>query len=342
MISVLLTSVGTDAAVALCESLRSYFGDDLRLSGVDVKSAVAAQPWLDHFEVAPRRTSSEFLPWIADFVASQQATHIWPLSTADQEIVASRRDDVFRKCLLICSPLDALEIANDKIRLYEFCSQRKMPTPGFEIVADTASLVRAARELGYPARPVVVKIARGAGAEGLKILRAECTNSEMFLSRLNRDVTLERVVAQLENVAPWPRLMVSEYLPGEEFSVDVLRYQGRWHGGVVRRRDESMFGLATDAVVVDRPDLLDLSREIADAIGLEFISNIQYRDDAEGKAKIMEINPRPPGTIGLSIAAGSNLPAIALALSLGRDVSLTRPRIGTRMLRYFSGTVLTP
>jgi carbamoyl-phosphate synthase large subunit len=67
---------------------------------------------------------------------------------------------------------------------------------------------------------------------------------------------------------------------------------------------------------------------------------VQFRGAEDGRPLLMEINPRVPGTIGLTVAAGSNLPAVALALAAGRDAVLGAPRIGTRMIRYFAGTVL--
>ena len=195
----------------------------------------------------------------------------------------------------------------------------------FEVVSDVAAPDSAAQRLGYPANPVVIRIATGAGAEGLKIVHADCTDTQMFLSRLNRDLTLERAIIQLQNAVPWPRILLTEYLPGDEFSVDVLRYQGRWHGGVVRRRDASIFGLATDAVVVDHADALESGTAIDRVLDLEFISNLQFRCNAKGEVRIMEVNPRVPGTIGLSIAAGANLPAIALAADNRVMTSRWRP-----------------
>jgi len=262
------------------------------------------------------------------------------LSTADQQIIAAAGQGALGDYTLICSNPQSLAVANDKINLLQFCASRRFPVPSFEPAADVVGVQNAAHWLGYPKRTVVIKIASGTGAEGLKIVRADCTQSEMFLSRLNRDVTLERALTQLTGVTPWPRIVVTEYLPGEEFSVDVLRYRGQWHGGVVRRRDASLFGLATDAVVVDRPDILGLARQISESLDLEVISNLQFRCDDHGQPKLMDVNPRVPGTIGLSISAGANLPATALALTLGRSVTLAPARIGTRILRYFSGTVL--
>ena len=96
MIAVLLTSVGTDSAITVCESLRSYFGAELWLAGVDVKPSVPALPLLDHFEQVPPGVSPEYLPSLSDLACRTSITHVWPLSTADQEIVAAARNGAAR------------------------------------------------------------------------------------------------------------------------------------------------------------------------------------------------------------------------------------------------------
>jgi carbamoyl-phosphate synthase large subunit len=342
MVHLLLTSAGTDSTIALCNGLRSYFGDEIRLAGVDVKPMVPCQRLLDHFEQVPPRKSPDLIPAILRLCRNLNVSHVWPLSTEDQALIARHRDGDLKNYTTICSSLSAIEIANDKIDLYEFARNRGLPVPRYRIVDSLDTLRAAASELGYPGRPVVLKTARGAGAMGLKIIRSDVSGTEMFLSRLNRDVSLEVVIEQLQRMLSWPRLLLMEYLPGEEFSVDVLLHRGTWYGGVVRQRDESLFGLATNAVAVDRPDLLDLARTFALQIGLEYVNNIQFRVAKTREPMIMEINPRVPGTIELSIAAGCNLPAVALALSLGRSDTLPPPKIGTRILRYFGGVIFEP
>jgi carbamoyl-phosphate synthase large subunit len=309
--------------------------------GIDTSSAVACLPWLDHFAQVPPRQSPDFVDVLIRLSREHDISHIWPLSTEDQAIIAG--DGALpRGSVRLCSPPGVIEIANNKIKLYEFCTTHGLPVPAYRVVHDLPSLLKTAEEFGYPKNRLVLKSATGTGAAGMKIICAGLSEEEMFLSRLNRDVTLERAAAQLEHIFPRLALMVNEYLPGEEFSVDILRYRGVWRGGVVRRRDKSLFGLATDSVVVDRPDILSLARNIADSLGLEYINNIQFRCNAEGHVMLMEINPRVPGTIGLSIAAGSNLPGTALALAAGQNAVLNQPQIGTRIIRYFGGTILRP
>jgi len=86
--------------------------------------------------------------------------------------------------------------------------------------------------------------------------------------------------------------------------------------------------------------VLGQARQVAEHVGVEFVSNVQLRGAEDGRPLLMEINPRVPGTIGLSVAAGSNLPGVALALAAGKEAVLPPPRIGTRIVRYFAGTVL--
>ena len=342
MNTVLLTSVGTDSAPALCEGLRSWFGSELYLLGVDVKRSVPCQRMLNRFVSVPPRGSQEYVDALLELAQAESGTYIWPLSGEDQQILAAERDLAFSGCTVICSELDSVRIASDKIRLYEFSAANALPIPGFRVVQDLGSLKCAAHDLGYPDRPVVLKVAVGTGALGLKIIRADASQEAMFLSRLNRDVTLDRVLVQLGGVSDWPRMLITEYLPGEEFSVDVLLHRRRWYGGAVRRRDASIFGLATDATVVDRPDLLRLARAFGEALKLDFVANLQFRGDQQGNPQLIEINPRVPGTIGLTIAAGCNLPAAALALAMGREARVETPRTGTRILRYFAGTIFEP
>lgn len=342
MITVLLTSVGTDSAVALCQGLRSYFGAEVRLIGVDLKSAVACQPFLDRFDSVPPRSDKNHLSALAELCRLENVTHVWPLSGDDQEILAAEQSHAMAGRVVVTSPLEAIRVSNDKIRLYEFCVEKGLPVPRYHVVEDRHSLELAAVALGYPEQPVVLKLAKGTGAAGLKILQADIEEEAMFVSRLNRNVTLERCLQQLAAITTWPRMMISEYLPGEEYSVDVLMYRGTWHGSVVRRRDDSIFGLATDATVVADAEIERLSRRLAEELKLEYVSNIQMRRDRQGRPQLMEINPRVPGTIGLTIGAGANLPAMALALSAGRAVTDRKPLVGTRIVRYFGGTVIHP
>ncbi|MDH5333529.1 MAG: ATP-grasp domain-containing protein [Thermoleophilia bacterium] len=112
--------------------------------------------------------------------------------------------------------------------------------------------------------------------------------------------------------------IVQEHLPGEEYSVDVLVD----HGGAVvaavprvRLRVES--GVAVVARTVRDADLEAAAGRCAQAAGIRGGANVQFRRDADGVARLLEINPRFPGTLAITVASGVNLPTLALADALG-------------------------
>lgn len=69
--------------------------------------------------------------------------------------------------------------------------------------------------------------------------------------------------------------------------------------------------LAGGQLIDMRQDIIDATAELARAYGLNSVFNVQFREGA-GKLRLLEINPRMSGGIGMACVAGPNLPYIAL------------------------------
>ena len=74
----------------------------------------------------------------------------------------------------------------------------------------------------------------------------------------------------------WPRLAVA-YLPGEEYSVDILADDGTTLAGVVRLRLAAIGGLATAATTIDAPDILARVRQITATIPALSLPSVSIR-----------------------------------------------------------------
>ena len=64
--------------------------------------------------------------------------------------------------------------------------------------------------------------------------------------------------------------------------------------------------------VVDRPDLVELSRRLLESLEWRYICSVAFRDAADGEPAILEVNTRMPSTINLPWKAGYNMPLAAL------------------------------
>ena len=116
-------------------------------------------------------------------------------------------------------------------------------------------------------------------------------------------------------------VMLQEYLPGEEYSVDVyVRRHGRVIAAVPRDRMKIDSGVAVVSRTLDLPDLMRSAIRIAEVIGTRGCANVQFKRAADGVFKLLEVNPRYPGTLPLTTAAGIDMPKLMVDELMGRPV----------------------
>ena len=106
-------------------------------------------------------------------------------------------------------------------------------------------------------------------------------------------------------------VMLQEYLPGEEYSVDVyVRRDGRVVAAVPRERMKIDSGIAVASRTVNVPEVIAAAVRTAEIIGIRGIANVQFKRAADGVFKLLEVNPRFPGTLPLTGAAGIDMPKL--------------------------------
>ena len=148
--------------------------------------------------------------------------------------------------------------------------------------------------------PVIVKPRSGSGSRGIRLLerRAE-------LEALERDGTQ----------------LVQELLPGAEYSLDVLASaDGHVAAVVPRERLKVDSGIAVTGRTLHDDALERFARDVAGLIGLTTVANVQVKLDAAGEPALLEVNARFPGTMPLTVAAGVDMPKLAIGEALGTPI----------------------
>ncbi len=99
-------------------------------------------------------------------------------------------------------------------------------------------------------------------------------------------------LAKAEQEAPARQMIVMDYLPGPEVSVDVLSWEGRplSHAARTKVKGTQEF----QHIDSEHPTIGHAYRTIG-SLSMHGIVSVQYRLDAESDWKILEINPRPAG-----------------------------------------------
>jgi carbamoyl-phosphate synthase large subunit len=235
--------------------------------------------------------------------------------------------------VLVSSP-DAIHRSNDKAETYAMLHRLGIPAPEFRRVNGADEVDAAARELGYPDRPVCFKPVFSSGSRGFRILDPTVDRAHQLLYERPGSVAmrLEEAVELLPDEGG-PDLLVMELATGGERTIDGIGNGREIVLGHAKTREAMRAGLAMYFVTLDDPELLRIGNQLVEELAIEHFFNIQLVGDY-----VIEINPRISTIV---YQDDFNLPYLGVKRALGEisDDELrtyaTRIRPGRTALRYF-------
>jgi carbamoyl-phosphate synthase large subunit len=135
-------------------------------------------------------------------------------------------------------------------------------------------------------------------------------------------------------------MIFQEYLPGTEYTVDVLCHlEKKPLVAVPRIRLETKGGISTKGKVIHDPQIEETCMDVADFIGIKGPCCIQMKRSKDGTLKIVEVNPRMGGGTIFAALAGVNFPA--LVLDMVKEKQIIKPTFSeVTIIRYFEEIVI--
>ena len=207
------------------------------------------------------------------------------IPTVDVELVPIAQSASLFEELGVALPISSestLSLCRDKYKLLKACEDTGL-VPDFCLWSENSP---------QPTFPCFAKPRLGAGSNG--ILNIEDAKS---LAQIPQDESY----------------LVQELLTGEEYSVDVyISQQGHALAAVPRLRMKIDSGIAVACQTKILPQLSEMALIIAKKAGIRFVANIQFKANAKQEFKLLEINPRFPGTLPLTAAAGIDIPKLLI------------------------------
>ena len=344
-ITVMVTAAGAPGAPGIIKSLRINGERDIKLIGTDMNKDAVGFFMVDKHYVAPPGDSPDFIKSILNICNKEQVDVVLPLST-NELMSFSRNVDKFKKegIRVAVSRSEALEIANNKARLYEHLNNNGILVPKTINVNTVKEFESAIYKLGYPENPVCFKPQFSKGSRGFRIINENIDKLDLLMKYKpdSTITTLEETIKILSDAKKFPELIVMEYLPGREYSVDTLVRNGNAIITIPRYREVIKQGISFIGVVEKNTEVIDISNKSVKSIGLDYNIGIQIKYSADNEPSVLEINPRVQGTIVLCTAAGVNMPYFGVKLALGEEIPKCEPKWGLKMIRYWEEVYVLP
>ena len=331
-LTVLISAAGAPGTAALLRGLRDNGEREVRLVGTDMSERSVGRHLCDAFHLVPAGSDPGFAAAILDVVDRERVDCVLPQSSFDLEGLAAHRDR-FPVPVLVSQP-ETIHRSNDKAASYELLHRIGVPAPAFRRVNGSAEVAGAARELGYPDRPVCFKPVFSSGSRGFRILDPTVDRAHQLLHERPGSVAmrLEEAV-ELLPAEGGPDLLVMELATGGERTIDGIADGEGVVLGHAKTREAMRAGLAMYFVTLDDPALMQIADRIVAELGIEHFFNIQLVGE-----QVIEINPRISTIV---YQDDLNLPYLGVKRALGEisDEALAalrgRVRPGRTALRYF-------
>ena len=335
-VTVLITAAGNVYMPGTTACLKKNGEREIRLIGADMNDDPTILKMCDAYYTVPRGDDPSYIRTLLKICRKEKVDILLPIMSVELQSLAENRALFLETGTRVSvSDPEPIRIANDKQKLFQYLKNEGLPCANFQPVESLEELIHAVRELGYPQKRVCVKKTDGSGSRGFRILDACVSKLDLFLHAKPNSavIPLEEMVRILEEAEEFPHLLVMEYLPGHEYTVDLLADRGSILCSCCRKSLNMENSIMLDGIVENKKSVLRLCEEVAERLSLDGNIGFDVRERADGVPVIMECNPRITAGIPVFFEAGVNLPYLNIKRLLGEPLPECRLRTGTVVKR---------
>lgn len=288
-VRILVFPCGSEVALELHNALKD--ASFITLVGASSVADHGKYVFRNYHEGLPYITDPLFIHQFNELLLQERIDYVYPAMDEVIDILSANRDKLAAELIAPCH--DAVHTCRSKKRTYARLNGLScMPVT----YADAGTITDF---------PVIVKPAEGYGARGFQVVH-----------------DAKSLCTALANAGT--EMVICEYLPGEEYTVDCFTdHHGELRYVSCRNRHRIRGGISVNSRLQphDR-QIQEIAREISARIKMRGAWFFQLKRSAAGDYKLLEAATRVAGTMCLERAAGVNLPLLTVFDAMGYDVEI--------------------
>lgn len=282
-INVLVFPAGEVNAIELHTALSTCV--NVQVFGASSVERHGSYVFKNYFKDLPRINEDHFLEVFNKLLKDNNIDVIFPTHDAVSDYFANNLDKVHAK--IVVSDAKTAALCRDKKLFYDQFKNESWIPQFFERLEDVTL-------------PAFLKPGVGGGSVGAKKVSDKNEIKNIDLSEY----------------------VISEYLPGEEYTVDCLTDKdGRLRVVSPRTRDRTLAGISvagqTKKVEAEVKKIAETLNAQLSFKGLWFF---QIKRSANDELKVMEVSTRCAGGMALTRVLGANLPLLSVYVAMGMDI----------------------
>jgi predicted ATP-grasp superfamily ATP-dependent carboligase len=278
---------------------------------------------------SPLAEPAVFRAWLFQEVARGEYGVLIGTTDCTLPLLDEWRDELAPYLQVALPSREAFHRAYDKAATLELARQLGMAIPPTHVINSEAELEQLAQGDRWP---LVLKPRSSVQPSGQERIAAGVEYAW-------DGKELRRSFAAMHEKCPWP--LVQEYVPGAGIGCFYLLHHGKALARFQHRRirDKKPTGSGSCLRESVAPDTAQLAagERLLRAMNWDGLAMVEYKVDVDGTAYLMEVNPRPWGSMQLAVEAGVDFPLLWYRVWSGGAVEEVHEyRVGVQC-RYLVG-----
>ena len=256
---------------------------------------------------SPETSPRAFVERILDLAKEHAYSLILPVDDFSSGILSAHRDRFAPYTRIPIVPFDTFTKARDKGQTMRIAMQEGVPCPQ-TFFPDSQKIDEIAKEARFP---VLVKANVSSGARGISLVE----------KKDDLEPTYQRVRAA------YGECHIQEFIPkgGRQYVADFFLDMKQEQKAAIVYSKLRFFPVNGGSSVLNRtvhePEILKYGYKLLRAMNWYGFADLDFIvDPRDGMPKVMEVNPRLPTTLRISLAAGMDFPRMLVNLAMGEEI----------------------
>ncbi len=296
-INVLIFPAGEINSIELHDALSTCV--NINLFGASSVERHGSYVFKNYIPGLPFINSNDFFYKFNEIIEKNNITLVFPTHDSVALFLVENQDKC--KAKILAGNIETVRICRDKRKTYEL----------FKECSFLPKIYNSKREVDK--LPVFIKPREGQGSVGaLKIMNVDDLKDEWFND-----------------------YVVSEFLPGDEFTVDCITDKnGKLQYVSPRSRQRLLAGVCVSGQnEMLSQEIERIANTINDRMSFLGLWYFQIKKDNQGIFKLLEISTRCAGTMCLTRVRGVNLPLLSIYAAMGKEISVFANNYNVKMDR---------
>lgn len=290
MTNILVFPCGSEIAMEIFQALK--YTRFIELYGGSSVEDHGQYVYQNYIGGLPYFNAPDFVEQLNKVIDEYQIDYIFPAHDDVVLLCAKHAKELHAD--VITSSYETAEICRHKAKTYELFTDEEFNPIVYKNAEEVSE---------YPA---LIKPDVGQGSYGVKKI-------------LNR-AQLDKELTQASD-----NMVIVEYLPGDEYTIDCFTDRNRELKFVsMRIRKRTKSGISMCSYVVEADEIVQrIAARINEKLDMRGMWFFQLKKNKHGEYRLLEVAPRVAGTMGVHRAIGVNLPLLAVYDRMDMDVSCT-------------------